>query len=154
MSPPLRIGDGVDDSWYSKKLSSGKPISIMKHVAAPFILIVVLLGTWTCYKHVSVKATGRINKKSEDFIFEVTPRVTSPGQVALLRWSIKGATNVKIEAEPESRDDLVTIGIFGGDGTLEVTPTESTTYVITCTGSTTFSCASATIRVHVNSTRR
>jgi hypothetical protein len=69
-----------------------------------------------------------------------------------LRWSIKGATKVAIEEAPASgiANQLRKLGTFeGSSGTLEVRPKENTTYVITCEGSTTYSCASVTVRVRV-----
>ena len=79
-------------------------------------------------------------QKSQDFVFEVHPRQIAVGDVAVLRWSIKGATKITIEEAPESGvgvRELHKIGTFeGSSGTLEVRPTENTTYVSTCEGST------------------
>ncbi len=90
-------------------------------------------------------------RKSQDFVFEVHPQHIVAGEVAVLRWSIKGATKITIEEARESGvrvRELHKIGTFeGSSGTLEVRPTESTTYVITGEGSTTYSCASVTVRV-------
>lgn len=88
-------------------------------------------------------------QKSEDFLFDVQPRTIAPGETAVLRWSIKGATKVLIEEASESRRALRTVGTFGGSGTLKVSPKENTTYMVTCGGSTTYSCASVSIRVQV-----
>jgi len=92
-------------------------------------------------------------QKSQDFLFEVRPRKIAPGEAAVLRWSIKGATRVTIEEASNSeigRHELMTVGSFeGSSGTLEVRPKEDTTYVIECEGSTTYTCASVTVRVRV-----
>jgi len=88
-------------------------------------------------------------KDSGDFTFEVRPSVIAPGETAVLHWSIKGATKVLIEEASGSRGELHKVGTFGGSGSLEIHPKEDTTYVVTCEGSTTFSCASATVRVRV-----
>jgi hypothetical protein len=88
-------------------------------------------------------------QKSEDFLFDVQPRTIAAGETAVLRWSIKGATKVLIEEASGSRRALSTVGTFGGSGTLKVSPKENTTYVVTCEGSTTYSCASVSIRVQV-----
>ena len=88
-------------------------------------------------------------QKSEDFLFDVQPRTIAAGETAVLRWSIKGATKVVIEEASESRRALSTVGTFGGSGTLKVSPKENTTYVVTCEGSTTFTCASVSVRVQV-----
>jgi hypothetical protein len=91
----------------------------------------------------------RPSSKSEDFIFDVQPRVIAPGEAAILRWSIKGATKVIIEEMPDSKRDLRKLGTFDSTGRLEVYPKEATTYVVSCEGSTTYSCASVTVRVRV-----
>ena len=91
----------------------------------------------------------RPSPKSEDFIFSVQPQVIAPGETAILRWSIKGASKVVIEEMPESKRDLRKLGTFDSTGSLEVCPKEGTTYVVSCEGSTTYSCASVTVRVQV-----
>jgi hypothetical protein len=94
-------------------------------------------------------------QKSQDFLFEVRPREIAPGEAAVLRWSIKGAARVTIEEAPKSgtgSPELTKVGSFeGSSGMLEVRPKEDTTYVITCEGSTAYTCASATVRVRVKS---
>jgi hypothetical protein len=124
------------------------------------------MKVWTCSLTVALVVLiaavaknlnpGKQNPKtqnSEDFIFEVQPREIGPGETAVLRWSIKGATKITIEEAPESsasRVELHKLGTFdGGSGTLEVRPAENTTYVISCEGSTTYACASLTVRVRV-----
>ena len=87
--------------------------------------------------------------KSTEFQFEVQPREIAPGETATLRWSIKGAIKVLIEEESASSNKLRTLGTFGGSGSLQVRPREDTIYVLSCEGSTTFSCASVTVRVRV-----
>ena len=89
-------------------------------------------------------------RKSEDFLFDVQPRVIAHGQTAVLRWSIKGATKVLIEECSSASRRLRTVGTFGGSGSIQVQPKEDTTYVVTCEGSTTYSCASVSVRVRVN----
>jgi len=98
-----------------------------------------------------VNVNKTIEKKSPEFVFEIRPREIAPGQVAVLRWSIKGAERIAIQEAPDSGTrGLREIGKFEGDhGTLEVRPTESTTYVIVCEGATTYACASASVRVQV-----
>ena len=95
----------------------------------------------------------RDQQRSTDFVFEARPKDITPGQSAVLRWSIEGGAKVAIEECPDSdigTRGLRRIGEFAGSsGTLEVKPKENTTYVIVCEGSTTFSCASATIRVRL-----
>jgi len=115
-----------------------------------FLALVLLEASWS--QDVARAAQQKGSQKSEDFLFDVQPRTIAAGETAVLRWSIKGATKVLIEEAPESRRTLSTVGTFGGSGTLKVSPKENTTYVVTCEGSTTYSCASVSIRVQV--TRR
>jgi len=93
------------------------------------------------------------SQKSDDFLFEVQPREIAAGETAVLRWAIKGATKITIEEAPESsvgRGELRKLGTFeGSSGTLQVRPTENTTYVVSCEGSTGYSCASLSVRVRV-----
>lgn len=77
------------------------------------------------------------------------PSVIAPGETAILRWSIKGATKVLIAEVSASSRDLQKIGTFAGSGQIEVRPREDTIYVLTCEGSTTLKCASASVRVRV-----
>ena len=86
-------------------------------------------------------------QKSDDFVFEVQPRVIESGEKALLHWSIKGATKVMIEEWSESKRWLRFLGTFGATGSLQVAPKEDTTYLISCEGSTTYVCASVSVRV-------
>lgn len=83
-------------------------------------------------------------QKSDDFLFEVQPRVVAVGETAVLRWSIKGATRIVIEEASDSSRELHKIGTFGDSGKLQVWPKEGS-----CEGSTTYSCASVTVRVRV-----
>jgi hypothetical protein len=82
-------------------------------------------------------------------MFEIQPRVITAGETAVLRWSVKGATKVVIEEVPDSKRYLKPVGTFGGSGSIPVSPKENTTYVISCEGSTTVSCASVSVRVRV-----
>jgi plastocyanin len=86
-------------------------------------------------------------QKSSDFLFEVQPREIAPGDTFTWRWAIKGATKVLIEEASVSERELRRIGTFGASGSLEVQPKEDTSYVLSCEGSTTYSCVSVTVRV-------
>jgi hypothetical protein len=88
-------------------------------------------------------------KKADEFLFDVQPRIITAGEPATLRWSIKGATKVMLEEASGSGRELRKMGTFGGSGSVQIHPKEDTTYVISCEGSTTFSCASITVRVRV-----
>ena len=87
--------------------------------------------------------------KSGDFVFEAEPPVITAGEAAILRWSIKGATKVVIEEASKAGRALHKIGTFSGSGSVQVRPMEDTTYVISCEGSTSYTCVSLTIRVQV-----
>ncbi|HVW07177.1 MAG TPA: hypothetical protein VHC90_01265 [Bryobacteraceae bacterium] len=89
--------------------------------------------------------------RSKDLVFEARPREIAPGETAVLRWMIKGATRVVIQESRDSRaGDLREIGRFeGASGTLEVKPKESTTYVALCEGATRYACGSTSVRVRV-----
>ncbi len=117
------------------------------------LLTLFLCGLTGCHKQISHALTGPVIEKPRDFILDVNPRVIEPGEAAVLRWSIQGATQVLIEAETESAGHLVNLGTFGGEGSLEIRPEENTTYVVSCQGSTGYSCATATVRVEATSTR-
>lgn len=92
-----------------------------------------------------------VTRKAEDFAFEIRPREIAAGEVAVLRWSIKGATKVVIQEAPDSRAGaLRAIGEFeGASGKLEVKPKENTTYVILCEGASTYVCGSTSVRVRM-----
>jgi hypothetical protein len=106
-----------------------------------------------CFLGLFLMALPGIGQNRGDFLFEIQPREIAAGETATLRWSIKGATKITIEEAPESsigRAELHRLGTFqGGSGTLQVSPVENTTYVISCEGSTTYSCASLSVRVRV-----
>lgn len=123
----------------------------MTRAARYWFVALLLLGMPSRSQDGSRIEGKREGQKSQDFLFEVQPREIVEGEAALLRWSIKGATKVVIEEAPVSGNrDLRKLGTFeGSSGTLEVRPRENTTYVVTCEGSTTYSCASATVRVRV-----
>lgn len=120
----------------------------MTHVARCCLAAIMVLAAHSPSRGVAREPTERI-RKPDDFSVRVQPREIAPGETALLRWSIKGATKVLIEEASESSRKLRELGTFGGSGTLQVRPKEDTTYVFSCQGLTTYSCASVSIRVRV-----
>ena len=116
----------------------------MRQVTGYCLLALVLLAAPSRSQDVGRSADKQ--QKLDDFLFDVQPRVIDPGETALLRWSIKGATKVVIEEASKSKSQLHEIGTFAGSGSLKVRPIEDTTYVISCEGPTT-SCASVSVRV-------
>ena len=110
----------------------------------------VLLAFWGC-AHVSERlpSASAVRQASPDsFLFAADPPVIAPGETALLRWNIEGATEVSIE-EGTGYSELQLLGTFSGNGELRVQPKEDSTYVISCKGSTIVSCASTSIRVRL-----
>lgn len=92
-------------------------------------------------------------QKSDAFVFEAAPREITAGESTQLRWSIKGATRITIEEAvetPDGRTMTRVVGTFDGEtGAVRVTPAQTTTYLIDCEGSATYSCASLTVKVRV-----
>jgi hypothetical protein len=120
----------------------------MKLVLCCLLFVLWMPGSGQTASRDAKKTTA---KKADDFRCEIRPREIAPGEVAVLRWSIKGATKVVVQEAPDSRaSGLRSIGEFDGEsGELEVRPKESTTYVILCEGSTRYVCASTFVRVRV-----
>ena len=113
------------------------------------LLALLLLGTPSRGEEAVQISQKADVKKAEEFVFDVQPRIVVAGEAATLRWSIKGATRVILEEASGSDRELRKIGTFGGSGSLQIHPKQDTTYVVSCEGSTTFSCASVTVRVRV-----
>jgi hypothetical protein len=113
------------------------------------LLALLLLGTPSRGEEAVQISQKADVKKAEEFVFDVQPRIIVAGEAATLRWSIKGATRVILEEASGSDRELRKIGTFGGSGSLQIHPKQDTTYVVSCEGSTTFSCASVTVRVRV-----
>lgn len=116
------------------------------------LLGVALLAATAC-GHVPTavpSAPAASGQSQTDFFFVAEPPVVAPGHASLLRWNIQGATSVTIE-EASGSGKLHRIGEFGGSGTLEVRPERDSTYVVSCNGSATFSCASVAVRVRTGS---
>ncbi len=114
-----------------------------------FILALVVFGVSGGSQVAARSVPEHWAKKSGDFVFEAQPKVIAAGETVVLHWAIKGATKVVIEEQMKSSDTLHNLGTFGGSGTVEVRPVENTTYIVTCEGSTTLSCASVSVRVRV-----
>ncbi len=118
----------------------------------PFVLLALGLAT-SLAPGASHADQKQKDKASSDFIFEAKPKEITAGESVLLRWSIKGATKVTIEEAAETRTGdvaLKKLGTFdGSSGTLDVKPESTTSYVLSCEGSTSFACASVTVRVNV-----
>lgn len=88
------------------------------------------------------------------YTFVIEPAVIAPGQSATLFWNIPGATQVSIEktsedAKLKGKGELNRIGTFDAKGQVEVKPLADTTYVLSCEGSKSITCASVSVRVRV-----
>jgi hypothetical protein len=69
-------------------------------------------------------------------VFKAAPSVIDPGQTATLQWNVTGAESVTIDQE---------IGDVPPEGSLEVSPSENTTYTLTATGTSGSSTATVTV---------
>ncbi len=91
-------------------------------------------------------------KSPQIIIFVVDHPVIHSGETAVLRWSAQNASEVLLEeaVDPHAHIRAVfhTIGKFPPDGTLEVRPAVSTTYVVSC-GDERSGCSSASVHVKV-----
>ena len=119
----------------------------MAQITRCCLLAIALLALPCRSQDTSRIAHQRAPQNSDDFVFEVQPRVIESGEKAVLHWSIKGATKVVIEEWSESKRWLRPLGTFGATGSLAVAPKEDTTYLLSCEGSTTYVCASVSVRV-------
>jgi hypothetical protein len=90
-----------------------------------------------------------VTQATGDFIVEVYPAIITAGGTAILSWAVKNVSVVTIEEAPKSAEKLRTLGTFGPTGSLKITPTEDTTYVISCPGSNAYSCVSRAVRVRL-----
>jgi len=85
-----------------------------------------------------------------DYVFDAEPSTIAPGETTTLYWNLQGAAKVTIEsAGLKDTGSLQRIGTFGAVGSVKVRPDADTTYVITCEGGTTVTCASLTVRIRV-----
>jgi hypothetical protein len=116
-------------------------------------IALILAGSFGCSLHRPRIVHDEAAPRSDDFVFDVQPRIIAPGDAAVLRWWIRGTAKVLIEEAPAGASGLTSIGTFAGSGTLEVHPAGDTIYVISCEGATTYSCASTTVRVRSRSKR-
>lgn len=114
---------------------------------ARYVLFASVLAASGCAR-VRVAASPASAPSTKDFVFVAEPSFIAPGETATLRWNIQGATSVTIE-EAAGTGKLHLVGEFGASGTLPVRPRESSTYVVACKGSTTFSCASVSVHVRL-----
>jgi hypothetical protein len=113
-----------------------------------YCLLAITLLVLPCRSHDALRIAHQQGpQKADEFVFEVQPRVIESGEKAVLHWSIKGATKVVIEEWSESRRWLRIVGTFGATGSLEVAPKEDITYLLSCEGSTTYVCATVSVRV-------
>ncbi len=117
-------------------------------IAVQSLLVLLLLGVYVGGQDGS-RGAKQGARKAGDFVVEVQPQVIAPGETAVLRWSIKGATRVLIEERSKSQRELREIGKFDGSGSVQVRPKEDTIYVLSCEGTATLSCVSVTVRVRV-----
>ncbi len=112
------------------------------------VVALLALATTACIHNNAVRVTQG-EDPSRGYVLAVEPSVISPGESAVLFWKVPGATKVSVAEVASVGDEFHDSGLFDSSGSLEVRPAKDTTYVITCEGSTTLSCASVSVRVRV-----
>jgi len=113
------------------------------------ILAVALLALTGC-AHEERVATPPPAGHTQDYVFEAEPSTIAPGETVTLHWNIPGAAKVTIEgARLRRNEELQKVGTFGPVGKVDVKPVADMTYVITCEGSGSVTCASISVRVRV-----
>jgi hypothetical protein len=121
--------------------------SDMVRVTRAVLVAIVVAELTSCSRHQAWRTGGPRLSRPNDFVFYVQPGTILAGDTAVLRWSIPGASKVAIEKAPLQEGEAALIGTFDGVGTLQVSPAEDTVYLIRCEGATSYTCASATLRV-------
>ena len=107
-------------------------------------LIAAVAGC-SCAPHAAYRAPAAWRAAADAFFFVAEPPVIEAGGTSVLRWNVPGATSVVIE-QAAATDKLRPLGEFAATGTVQVNPTQDSTYVISCQGAA-VSCASVVVRV-------
>lgn len=111
-------------------------------------LVVILLLLHGCAARSPVAAVPARTTVS----LRVTPKAIRPGETAVLRWSVRGVSGLVYlgedprPAERRHREEK-SLGEVESQGSLRVSPIQTTTYVLSCETSSGPLCASATLRV-------
>ncbi len=112
------------------------------------VLALVMLFLAACAP--GAKRVTSPSDAAPDYTFKAEPPLIHPGESVALRWNIPGATKVVIEeVDATGVHEPRMIGTFDGQGQLQLTPAADTTYVLSCEGSKTVTCVSASVRVRV-----
>jgi len=128
---------------------SGYPIKV---VLATLAVVVGSAGT----KTIREKPMHPVPGAPQVMRMIATPAVVRAGQKVVLTWNTRNTSRVLLEAAEEPNAAalpalLHSLGEFPANGTLEVRPKVTTTYVVSCgyDKDPTFKCAAASVRVVV-----
>lgn len=84
--------------------------------------------------------------------FVASSQIVHPGEKVVLQWDARGAETVILEKAMDPKADIraafESLGTFPAHGTLDVTPTSSTTYIVSC-GNEIIGCSSASVHIIV-----
>ena len=84
--------------------------------------------------------------------FVASSRIIHPGEKVVLQWDARGGETVVLEQALDPKADVraqfQSLGTFPAHGTLQVSPTSSTTYIVTC-GNEIIGCSSASVHIIV-----
>lgn len=121
----------------------------MKQLLTLTGLILSLVG---CAERIPLETPRPPGSYPQIMRFTAHPMIIHPGETALLHWDAKNAAKVTLEQAVDPKADIraefESLGTFPSSGTLEVHPTESTTYVLTC-GNEIIGCSSASVHIIV-----
>ena len=120
-------------------------------------LMGLMLGLVACAERIPVETPGVETPRvpgNYPQIGRLTahPKIIHRGETVLLHWDARNTAEVTLEAaiDPQAdiRAEFESLGTFPASGTLEVRPTGSTTYIVSC-GNEIIGCSSASVHVIV-----
>ena len=115
----------------------------------------LLLGLSGCMQRFAVESPVDLKSTCPQILrFSVNPPVIKPGGKALISWNVRNATRIVLEESAESPasntfgEFLHSVGEFPANGTLQVSPARTTTYVLS-SGDEKTGCVAGSISVIV-----
>ncbi len=147
-----------DTGWETSAQKDGRPhkptkkkarVSFRKQkiIAASGLILILIISVVVVIISISLglseqKSGSPVSSTGEPAIlsFTASPATVAPGEKAILQWNTDGATSVSIDQN---------IGKIAAAGSLEVSPSENTTYTLAATNSTGSVSGSATVIVAV-----
>ena len=121
------------------------------------ILTGLILGLTGCVERIPLETprveTPRVPGSYPQIIhLAAHPMIIHRGQSVTLRWEARNTTEVTLEQAVDPYADIPaefkSLGTFPASGTLEVHPTDSITYVVSC-GNDIIGCSSASVHIIV-----